>query len=64
MDDAWNDICNYKNFNVYEFPPPDMRNGCEKFVAEFEDEIIDGLVSRKGNDAVEHEVCYNVTKVK
>lgn len=41
-----------------------MRNGCEKFISEFEEEIINGLVNRKGNDAVEHDVCYKVTQVR
>lgn len=64
MLEAWERICNQINFNVYEFPPPDMAEGCEKFIAEYEDEIVDGLVSRKDNDSVEHSVCFRATKVR
>lgn len=62
--EIWETICDYKNFNIYEFPPPDMKKGCEQFISEYEEEMIDGLVKRNGNDGVEHEICYNVTKVQ
>ena len=61
--DAYDDICNFKNFNVYEFPPPDMVKGCQDFVSRFEEEILDGLVKRKDNDSAETEICFTATKV-
>lgn len=39
-----------------------MRNGCEKFVAVYEEEIIDGLTGRKDNESVEHDICFKATK--
>ena len=60
--EKWEGICNYENFQRFNFPPPEMKKGCEEFVAEHEDEVIDGLVSRVSNEEVEGDVCIERTK--
>ena len=30
--DAMSKICDAKNYNVYEYPPPKMRVGCESIL--------------------------------
>jgi len=30
--DAMATICSQDNYNTYEYPPPDMRRGCEAFL--------------------------------
>jgi len=39
-----------------------MVRGCEEFIAVFEEEILDALVTRKDNDSVEFELCNKITK--
>ena len=60
--EKWEDICEYENFQVYNFPPPEMQRGCDEFIAEHEDDVIDGLVGRTSNQAAENEICYERTK--
>ena len=60
--EAWEDICNYENFNRFNYPPPEMQKGCREFVAEHEDDIIDGLVGRANNGVAENDICIERTK--
>ena len=52
-----------KNFSVYEYPPPDMKKGCEAFMSGWAEEVTDALMNRKGNDSIEDEICYKLTNV-
>lgn len=52
-----------KNFSVYEYPPPDMKKGCEAFMAGWSEELEEALMNRNGNDTIEDEVCYKLTNV-
>ncbi|MCQ2820499.1 MAG: hypothetical protein MJ252_24815 [archaeon] len=55
-------ICKPEKYNVYHFPPPDMREGCEKFLAIWDEQIIKTLINRKKiGDIVQH-LCYKKTK--
>lgn len=33
------EICNPELYMVYEFPPPEMREGCEAFIMDWEEVI-------------------------
>lgn len=52
-----------KNFSVYEYPPPDMKKGCEAFMSGWSEEIVEALMNRNGNDTIEDEICYKLTNV-
>ena len=51
------------NFQVYEYPPPEMRKGCELFIAQYEETILDMLTGRNGEHDVEDDICFNKTEV-
>jgi len=56
--DAMSDICNQRHYNVYEYPPPDMRRGCEAFLNDWEEVVEDAMIARIGNHLIENELCY------
>ncbi|CAD8047301.1 unnamed protein product [Paramecium sonneborni] len=59
--DALSEMCQMKNFSVYEYPPPDMKKGCEAFMSGWSEEVTEALMNRKGNDSIEDEICYKLT---
>ena len=32
-------VCDPQRYNIYHFPPPDMKTGCEVFVGAYNDEV-------------------------
>jgi hypothetical protein len=34
--EAMDNVCDPEQYMVYEFPPPDMKEGCEAFIAGWE----------------------------
>ncbi len=60
--DALSDICNPEIYMVYEFPPPEMREGCEAFIGDWDELIERELIRRTGNNEVEKRVCEVLTK--
>lgn len=52
-----------KNFSVYEYPPPDMKKGCEAFMSGWSEEIVEALMNRSSNETIEDEICYKLTNV-
>lgn len=56
------DICNGENFMTYEFPPPEMREGCEAFIMDWEEVIEKELMERTGNKEVEDRVCNQISQ--
>ena len=43
---------------TYEFPPPDMKEGCEAFIMDWERVIERALITRHDNKGVENYVCH------
>ena len=39
-----------------------MREGCEAFLAGWEDELVEALVNRKDGDSAEKKLCFEVSK--
>ena len=39
-----------------------MREGCEAFLAGWEDELIEALANRKDSDSAEKRLCHDVSK--
>lgn len=56
------DICNPELYMVYEFPPPEMREGCEAFIMDWEEVVEKELMNREGNKEVENKVCLHISK--
>ena len=59
-------VCDPSKYNIYHFPPPDMRTGCEVFVAGYNDEIEKALIGRKLDLTAEdiiQDLCYKKTTV-
>ena len=62
--DAMSDVCNPELYMTYEFPPPDMREGCEAFIMDWEDEVEKALITRDSNKSsvLEQKVCYDISE--
>jgi hypothetical protein len=47
---------------TYEFPPPEMKEGCEAFIMDWEEVVERELINRKNDKEVENKVCLEITK--
>ena len=59
-------VCDPQRYNIYHFPPPDMRMGCEVFVGGYNDELEKALIGRKLDltaDDIIQDLCFKTTKV-
>ena len=56
------EVCNPEKYMIYEFPPPEMREGCEAFIMDWEEIIERELIKRQGNLEVEDKVCNQISK--
>ena len=59
--DAMSDSCNPENFMIYEFPPPEMREGCEAFIMDWEEVIEKELIARTNNNEIENKICMELS---
>lgn len=61
------DVCNPERYYTYEYPPPDMREGCEAFIMDWEEDVERQLILRdpkadpKGT-LVEEKVCNEISR--
>jgi hypothetical protein len=46
-------VCNPEKYMVYEFPPPEMKEGCEAFIMDWEEEVEKALINRESNKGIE-----------
>ena len=59
-------VCDPQRYNIYHFPPPDMKTGCEVFVGAYNDEVERILIGRKLDlitDDLIQDLCFKTTKV-
>ena len=59
-------VCEPQRYNIYHFPPPDMKTGCEVFVGAYNDEVERVLIGRKldaSSDDLIQDLCFKTTKV-
>ena len=59
-------VCDPQRYNIYHFPPPDMKTGCETFVGAYNDEVERVLIGRKLDltaDDLIQDLCFKTTKV-
>lgn len=47
---------------TYEFPPPEMREGCEAFIMDWEEVVEKELINRKDNESVENRICLEISE--
>jgi hypothetical protein len=60
--EAMDNVCDPQLYMVYEFPPPEMREGCEAFIMDWEEVVEKELIARENNDSVEDKVCNQISK--
>ena len=60
--DFTSNICDQKKYYIYDYPPPEMFEGCTAFVMNWEEEIEKALINRKNNNEVEQQLCFDLTK--
>jgi hypothetical protein len=60
--EVMSEICNPEHFMTYEFPPPEMREGCEAFIMDWEEEVERVLMNRQNNSEVEDKVCMEISQ--
>ena len=59
-------VCDPQRYNIYHFPPPDMKTGCEVFVGAYNDEVERVLIGRKLDESTDdliQDLCFKTTKV-
>ena len=56
------DMCNSERYMIYNFPPPEMQEGCEAFITHWEEVMERELINRVGNNEVENRLCYDLSK--
>ena len=59
-------VCDPQRSNIYHFPPPDMKTGCEVFIGAYNDEVERILIGRKldlSTDDLIQDLCFKTTKV-
>ena len=59
-------VCDPQRYNIYHFPPPDMKTGCEVFIGAYNDEVERILIGRKldlSTDVLIQDLCFKTTKV-
>src|SRR5688572_18765451 len=59
---ALSDICTQRNFYVYDYPPPDMKRGCDAFINGNDDRLAEVLRTRENNVDVVDNFCLNITR--
>jgi hypothetical protein len=59
--EALSDICNPELYMIYEFPPPEMREGCEAFIMDWEEDLEKILMERESNSEVEDKFCNEIS---
>lgn len=47
---------------VYEFPPPEMKDGCESFIMDWEEMIEKEFQLRNGNKDIEDLLCNYISR--
>ena len=55
-------VCNPELYMTYEFPPPEMREGCEAFIMDWEEVVEKELMIRENNESIEDKVCTQISK--
>ncbi len=62
VDDAMSSLCRPDRMNSYDYPPPRMFKGCNDFLMEHSDDIVNVMMDRTSNKLVEKELCFVKTK--
>ena len=60
--EAYDGICKNGNFNGYSTSAYQMGRICNDFVSDYEDELIEGMRTRKNAATAENDICVERTK--
>lgn len=60
--DSLSDVCDPKYYYIYMFPPPEMKEGCQAFIMDWEEDLERVLMEREKNSDVEQTICYDISK--
>ena len=61
--DAMEDLCDMWKFAKYDYPPPEMKRGCEAILGTYSEELEKALMNRNMNAKdVETYFCFELTK--
>jgi hypothetical protein len=61
--DAMEDLCDMWKFAKYDYPPPEMKKGCEAILGQYSEELEKALMDRNMKDKdVETYFCFELTK--
>ena len=60
--DTMSGICDSKHYSIYEFPPPDMRDGCTAVMSDWEETFEYALVNRQQGEDLVQNICTDITK--
>lgn len=61
--DAMDDLCDMWKFAKYDYPPPEMKRGCEAILGQYSEELENALMDRNLKDKdVETYFCFELTK--
>jgi hypothetical protein len=61
--DAMEDLCDMWKFAKYDYPPPEMKRGCEAILGQYSEDLERALMDRNMSDKdVETYFCFELTK--
>jgi hypothetical protein len=61
--EAMDDLCDMWKFAKYDYPPPEMKRGCEAILGQYSEELESALMDRNMKDKdVETYFCFELTK--
>ena len=61
--EAMEDLCDMWKFAKYDYPPPEMKRGCEAILGQYSEELEKALMDRNMKDKdVETYFCFELTK--
>lgn len=55
-------VCKPEKYNIYHFPPPEMREGCEAFIGAWGEDVTKVLINREDDEKPIQKLCYEKTK--
>ena len=62
IDDAMENLCNMKDLNSFDYPPPQMKVICLTFITKYNDLIEVTMLEREDNESTINTLCYEKTE--
>ena len=55
-------MCDPGRYYIYQYPPPEMKEGCQAWIMDWMEELEKVLLERKTNAEVEQKICYEISQ--